>query len=86
MSQDLKKPQLALKDDSLTFSAALLADFIPLLSAIFQDSPDCVAIYDMHARVHYANKSLEGTWGYSLHYAQNAQQTNSDCLNRLLTR
>lgn len=73
MTQGSKKPQSAPEANSLTFSAGLLTDFVPLLTAIFHDSPDCVAIYANDASIVYANASLENTWGYPLHYAQSLQ-------------
>ncbi len=78
MKQVSKKMRLATETNSLTFSAGLLTDFIPLLTAIFQDSPDCVAIYNHDAHIIYANASLENTWGYPLQQAQNSQQAISD--------
>ena len=84
MTQGSKKPQLASKVNlndkvkSVTFSHALLADFIPLLTAIFQDSPDCVAIYTIDGSIVYANKSQEDAWGYSLKQAQHFPRTLSD--------
>lgn len=80
MAQGSKKPQLSTQTNSVTFSAGLLADFVPLLTAIFQDSPDCVAIYANDASIIYANESFENTWGYLLQQAQNSQQTTSEGL------
>ncbi|WP_020166823.1 MULTISPECIES: sensor domain-containing protein [Methylotenera] len=92
MAHGSKKPQLSTEANSLTLSAGLLADFIPLLTAIFQDSPDCVAIYADDASIVYANTSLENTWGYPLHYAQSLQdqvpeslKPYRDALNNVLS-
>ncbi|WP_047541094.1 EAL domain-containing protein [Methylotenera versatilis] len=78
MAQGSKKPQLSTKANSVTVSAGVLADFIPLLTAIFQDSPDCVAIYANDASIIYANESFENTWGYPLQQVQNSQKTASE--------
>ncbi len=63
--------------DSLTASASLSADFIPLLTTIFKDSPDGVSIYSVNGALVYANQSLLNTLGASLQQAQ---------LNPLLNR
>ena len=70
MIERSKNMQLAPNANSLTATTALATDFIPLLTAIFQDSPDCVAIYAIDASIVYANQSLESTWGYTLQQAQ----------------
>lgn len=92
MTQGSNKPQPLPEADILTSSAGLLSDFVPLLTAIFHDSPDCVAIYTNDADIVYANASLQNTWGYSLHDAQSFQQQipasfkpYRDALNHVLT-
>ena len=78
MAQGSKKPQLASQVNSVTFSNALLTDFIPMLAAIFKDSSDCVAIYADNQRIVYTNKSMEDTWGCSPQNTQNSPHSSAD--------
>lgn len=52
---------LASHVNSLTATASLLTDFIPLLSTIFKDSPDCASVYSLDGALAYANQSLLNT-------------------------
>ncbi len=78
MIEGVENPLLASQNASLTFNADFLANFVTTLAAIFQDSPDCVAIYAPDTNVIYANKSLENTWGYSLEHAQARQDLSPE--------
>ncbi len=66
--------------DSLTATAALVTDFIPLLTAVFNDSTDCVGIYSINSTLVFANQTLLKTLGCSI---EEAQLSHPKLLNRL---
>ncbi|PPC85605.1 MAG: hypothetical protein CTY37_07870 [Methylotenera sp.] len=57
---------LASEADSLTATAELVADFIPLLTTVFNDSTDSVGIYTVNHTLAYANQTLLKTLGCSM--------------------
>ncbi|OQW69248.1 MAG: diguanylate cyclase [Proteobacteria bacterium ST_bin12] len=57
---------LAPEADSLTATAELVADFIPLLTTVFNDSTDSVGIYTVNHTLAYANQTLLKTLGCSM--------------------
>lgn len=66
--------------DSLTATAALVTDFIPLLTAVFNDSTDCVGIYSINSTLVFANQTLLKTLGCSI---EEAKLSHPKLLNRL---
>lgn len=66
--------------DSLTATAALVTDFIPLLTAVFNDSTDSVGIYSINSALVFANQTLLKTLGCSI---EEAKLSHPKLLNRL---
>ena len=62
---------LASHASSLTAAASLATDFIPLLSTIFNEHPDCASVYSVDGALAYANQSLLNTLGCTIEQAQN---------------
>ena len=98
MIQDLKIPSLAPSENpenninSASIGDALLVDSIPLITAIFEDSPDCVAIYTNDTSIFYANKSFNDADNYSFQQTRNSSHAPSEgfqiynsALNNVLT-
>ena len=73
---------LASEASSLTATATLVADFIPLLTTVFNDSTDSVAVYTVNNTLAYANQTLLNTLGCSI---EEAQLSHPKLLNRLET-
>ncbi len=55
---------------SLSATSTLATDFIPLLSTIFNDHPDCASVYSVDGALAYANQSLLNTLGCTIEQAQ----------------
>lgn len=61
--ESLEKQQIQIAPVDYHLSATSLDEFIPTLTAIFQHSLDCVAVYAQSGQLVYANNTLEKIWG-----------------------
>lgn len=73
MVDHLTNTHLAPYATSLSATATLATDFIPLLGTIFNEHPDCASVYSVDGALAYANESLLNTLGCTIEQAQTNQ-------------